>query len=46
MPIPIIMVLFINPVNFVHVKERFYKKITVKLIVTMHQPSYRGNEMV
>jgi len=39
MPIPVIMVLFINHVDFVHIKEIFYKKITVHLLVTMHQPS-------
>jgi hypothetical protein len=39
MPIPVITVLFIKPVDFVHIKERFYKKKLVYLIVAMHQPS-------
>lgn len=45
MPLPVITVLFIKPVDFVHVKEWFYKKkkITVYLIVAMHQPS-DGND--
>ena len=40
MPLPVITVLFIKPVDFVYVKERFYKKSTVYLIVAMHQSSY------
>lgn len=40
MPIPVTTVLFIKPVDFVHVKEQFYNnKKLVHLIVTMHQPS-------
>jgi len=42
MPIAVITALFIKPVDFVHVKERFYKqtkKKTVYVIVAMHQPS-------
>jgi hypothetical protein len=43
MLIPVIMVLFIKPVDFVHIKERFYKKkLQFNLIITMHQPSDRG----